>query len=199
MTPDDVEIIERKSAYSGWFAVDVIRLRHAQYAGGMGPEIRRELFRLGDSTCCLPYDPVRDEVVLIEQFRMAPYTAGDPACWLIETTAGMNDGDSPEDVARKEALEEAGCAITELEHVTDLYPSPGSTLSRASLFVGRTSTEEIGGVHGLDAEDEDIRVFTVPFDEAMRMVDSNEIRVLDAVTILLWLSRHRDRLRRKWR
>ncbi len=199
MTPDNVEIIERTNAYSGWFAVDIFRLRHTLYRGGMGPEIRRELFRMGDSTCCLPYDPVRDEVVLIEQFRMAPYTAGDSDCWLIETTAGMNDGDAPADVARKEAMEEAGCTITDLHHVTDIYPSPGSTLSRASLFVGRTSTETIGGVHGLDAEDEDIRVFATPFDEAMRMVDGNEIRVMDAVTILLWLSRHRDRLRLKWR
>jgi len=199
MTPDDVTVIDRTTAYSGWFAVDVFRLRHTQYEGGMGPEIRRELFRMGDSTCCLPYDPVRDEVVLIEQFRMAPYTAGDQACWLIETTAGMNDGDQPETVARKEALEEAGCEITALEHVTDLYPSPGSTLSRASLFVGRTSTAKVGGVHGLASEHEDIRVFTVPFDEAIRMVDENQIRVLDAVTILLWLSRNRDRLRREWR
>ena len=198
MSREDVSLLSRETGYRGYFQVDRLRLRHGLFAGGTGPELIRELFVCGDSTCCLPYDPIRDEVVLIEQFRMAPYAAGDTDRWLVETAAGMNDGETPEEVARREVLEETGCTVTDLVHVTDLFPCPGSCSSRASLYVGRTDTGTVGGVHGLDSEAEDIRVFTVPLPEALKMVDDNRIRVLDAATILLWLARHGGALRRSW-
>lgn len=198
MNRTNAETRTKTNAYSGYFGVDIYTIKHALYQGGVGPEIRREVFQGGDSTCCLPYDPVRDEVVLIEQFRMAPYAAGHDACWLIETVAGMDDGEAPEDVARREAKEEAGCSVTDLALVTKLYPSPGSTSSRATIFIGKTSTDGVGGIHGLAEEGEDIRVFTVPTDEAIRMVDDGDIHVLDAATAILWLSRHRERLQREW-
>src|SRR5690606_28411249 len=121
--PDDVEIIQRDRCFSGFYNLDRFRLRHRLFRGGMGAEIERELFVRHDAVCVLPYDPQRDEVVLVEQFRMGAMARGDSP-WLVETVAGLIDKDEqPEEVARREAVEEAGLEIGELWPVTAYYPS----------------------------------------------------------------------------
>ena len=196
----DVELVAKETPFHRFFRVDTYHLRHPLFEGGLSPVVQREVFERGQSACCLPYDPVRDEVVLIEQFRPGALAAGDPHPWLIEAPAGIVEtGETPEDVVRREAVEEAGCAITDLEFVMNLYPSPGCTSERVAMYIGRTSSQGAGGIHGLDNEAEDIRVFTLPFDEAIRLVDEGKAQTSAGAILILWLALHRDALRAKWR
>ncbi len=105
---NDVEIIARETLYSGFFSMELYRFRHRLFNGEMSGEIKREIFERGHAAVLLPYDPVRDEVVLVEQVRIAAYDTSETP-WLLEMVAGMiEEGESVEDVARREALEEAG-------------------------------------------------------------------------------------------
>ncbi len=194
-----VEQIECVRAYDGYFAVDRYRLRHSLFAGGMGGEIVREVFERGHTAAVLPYDPVRDEVVLIEQFRIGAYAGGRPP-WLVEIIAGIiEDGETPADVARREAKEEAGCQIDRLEPVGDFIVSPGGSSEVISIFCGETTARGIGGVHGLADEGEDIRVLVVPAAAAFDMVRTGAIYGASPVIALQWLALNHADLRRRWR
>ncbi|MBP8087731.1 MAG: NUDIX domain-containing protein, partial [Polaromonas sp.] len=155
---DDVEVVEREACFRGFYQLDRLHLRHRLFAGGMGKLISRELFVRHDAVCVLPYDPQRDCVVLIEQFRVGALDKSlNP--WLIELVAGLIDKDEqPEQVARREAVEEAGLELAELWPLTQYYPSPGGSDERVHLYVGRCDSRGAGGVHGLEDEGEDIRV-----------------------------------------
>lgn len=158
----------------------------------------REVIERGHAAAALPYDPVRDEVVLIRQFRIGAYTAGsDP--WPIEIVAGLiEDGETAENVARRETREETGCAAIELVPVCDCLVSPGILSETIAIFCARTDTENAGGIHGLDHEGEDIEAFVVPFRDALAWIETG--RIIDAKTIiaLQWLAGNRDALRAKW-
>jgi ADP-ribose pyrophosphatase len=121
--PAEVDLIERQTVFQGYFRVDQYRLRHEQYAGGFGPEIKREVLERGHAVAVLPYDPVRDEVVLIQQFRIGPFARGDKACWMNEIVAGIIDpGESPQDVAQRECIEEANLTLDRIEEIMGFYP-----------------------------------------------------------------------------
>ena len=158
MSQADVEVLQRETCFKGFYRLDRLQLRHRQFAGGMGPQLSRELFVRHDAVCVLPYDPQRDSVVLIEQFRIgAMDKSSNP--WLLELVAGLIDKDEqPEEVARREAVEEADLELTALWPITQYYPSPGGSDERVHLYIGRCDSEGAGGVHGLAEEGEDIRV-----------------------------------------
>jgi len=197
-TDKDVETVERRTVYDGYFRIDRYRLRHRLHAGGWSGEMTREVFERGHAVGVLPYDPVRDEVVLLEQFRVGALAAG-WAPWLIEIVAGIvEEGETAEDVARREAMEEAGCQVAELVHLHDYLVSPGGTSESVTLFAGRVDSAGAGGIHGLDHEHEDIRVFTLPADEALDLLARGSIRNALAVIALQWLALNRNELRKKW-
>jgi len=135
--PKGFEIIERANCFQGFYKLDKLRLRHELFAGGMGREISRELFVRHDAVCVLPYDPARDEVVLIEQFRVGALDkVANP--WLIEMVAGLIDKDEePEEVAHREAEEEAGLTFSALWPMTRYFPSPGGSDEYVHLYLGR--------------------------------------------------------------
>jgi len=194
----DVELIEKTTPYQGYFRIDVYRLRHKRFDGGWSQVMSRELFERGHATVVLPYDPVRDAVVLIEQFRIGAYAAGF-APWLIEPVAGIVEpGESPEEVARREALEEANCEITELESIGTVLSSPGGCSEVHHLFCGRVDSEGVGGIHGLEHEHEDIRAFTLTLDTALERLGRGEYNNVSTVMTLQWLALNRDRLKKKW-
>ncbi len=175
---DDVEITARDEVYRGYMRLYAYRLRHRRHAGGWTGEMRRELIERGHAVAVLPYDPVLDEVVLIEQFRIGAYAAGRKP-WQIEIVAGIiEDGEAPDDVARRECVEECGCAIEALVHVCDFLASPGVLSETTAVYCGRTDTTGAGGVHGLDHG----RILNSP-----------------AIVALQWLRRARERLRSDWR
>jgi len=194
----DVEILQREVGYEGFFRMEKYRLRHRLYSGEMSPVMERELFERGHAAAVLLYDPKRDAVVVLEQFRIGALEAeGGP--WLLEIVAGMIETDeTPDGVAIREAEEEAGCKIQQMEHICDYLVSPGGTSERISLFCGRVDSEGVDGIYGLDEEHEDIRVRTVTFAEAWSCFERGEINSASPIIALQWLARHRESLQEKW-
>ncbi|HEY8330872.1 MAG TPA: NUDIX domain-containing protein, partial [Pseudomonas sp.] len=172
---------------------------HELFGGGMGPVISRELFVRHDAVCVLPYDPLRDAVVLIEQFRVgALVKSAHP--WLMELVAGLIDKDEVlEEVARREAMEEAGLTLGELWPVTAYYPSPGGSDERVHLFVGRCDSSGAGGIHGLVEEGEDIRVLVMSLDEALAALAAGRLDNAASIIALQWLALNREQVRQTWR
>lgn len=200
MNHPDVEVVDRKRAYDGYLKVDVYRLRHKRFDGSWTDVLPpREVCVRGQAVGVLLYDPDRDSVVLIEQFRVGAASVGGPA-WLTEIVAGLIDRDeTPDDVARREAKEEAGCTVLEMEKICDYFPSPGAYDERVTVFCGRVDCTGIGGIGGLVEEHEDIRVTVVPTDEAIRRLDENTLNNSISIIALGWLARHRESLRARWR
>lgn len=196
--PDAVQIIEREACFRGFYSLDRLRLRHLQFSGEMGPMLSRELFIRHDAVCVLPYDPQRDEVVLIEQFRVgAMGKSASP--WLLELVAGLIDTDEPpEDVALREAVEEANLALTSLWPITEYFPSPGGSDERVYLYLGRCSSQGAGGVHGLAEEDEDIRVHVLALEDALDAVKDGRINNAASIIALQWLALNRAEVRGLW-
>jgi ADP-ribose pyrophosphatase len=146
----------------------------------------------------LLYDPDRDEVVLIEQFRVGAVYEPQRA-WLIEIVAGaIEDGETAEDVAYREAIEEAGCEIKELLEIQQFYTTPGGCSERITLFCGRVDSTAVGGVHGLVEEDEDIRVSAVKFADVFQMLEDGLIESGIPIIAIQWLYIHRDTLKTRW-
>lgn len=197
--PDAVEIIKKEAVYNGYFRINRYTLRHGLFAGGMSGTITREVFERGHAVGLLPYDPVHDAVVLIEQFRIGAYVAGmEP--WLVEIVAGIiEDGEAPDDVARRETLEEAGLTISELLPMCTYAVSPGGASESVRVFLGRVDSTHAGGIHGLNSEDEDIRVTAMPWSDAKRLLDDGKVTNALGIIALQWFALHRDEVRRRWR
>jgi ADP-ribose pyrophosphatase len=189
------EIIEEKQVYKGFFNMFQLRLRHTLYRGGWSGELVRDLFHRGTCVAVIPYDPVQDAVVLIEQFRVGALKyEGSP--WLLEIVAGaIEEGETPEQVAHREALEEAGCHLRELIRIGQFYTTPGGSSEKITLFCGLVDVSEVGGLHGLEEEDEDIRVSVVDFEQAWALFESGRIDSAIPIVALQWLAMNRARLR----
>jgi ADP-ribose pyrophosphatase len=198
--PDAVEVERKETAFQGHFRIDRWRLKHQLYAGGWGKTIVREVMERGSAVAVLPYDPVRDEVVLIEQFRIGALAHQDPEPWLLEIVAGVIEpGETPEDVARRETVEECGATVLALEPMHHYYPSPGGCSEFLWMYCGRIDATGIGGIHGLADEGEDIRVEVLSFDAAMAALAQGRVRSSPGVVGLQWLALNRPRLRQRWR
>lgn len=192
-----VEEIGQRDDHAGWYFTRTFDLRHQTFAGMGSPQIRREVLLAPDAAIVLPYDPQRDSVLLVEQFRLGPYGRGEMLPWMLEPVAGRLDpGESPEDCARREAREEAGVALGALHHVAGCYPSPGCSTEFHHCFIGICELPEIGQYGGGLAEEvEDIRTHILPFDRAMELMSSGEARNAPLILSLLWLAGKRSELR----
>jgi ADP-ribose pyrophosphatase len=198
MDANDVEILEIQRAYEGYGRIDNYRLRHRLHDGRMGAPILREVYDRGHVGAVLLYDPDRDAVVLLQQFRIGAYLAGMPV-WQTEAVAGMmGPGETPEAVACREAREEAGIAISELVPIMRYLVSPGAITEAVSLYCGRVDSRGAGGVHGLPEEGEDIKVEVVPVTRLAGMLENGDIGNAVTVIAVQWLLLHRDELRRRW-
>ncbi|WP_434767516.1 NUDIX domain-containing protein [Pseudomonas triticicola] len=196
--PTAVDIVRREKCYEGFYKLDRVHLRHELFAGGMSREINREIFVRHDAVCVLPYDPQRDEVVLIEQFRVGAMGKADNP-WLVELVAGLIDKDEqPEEVAHREAQEEAGLDIKALWPMTKYFPSPGGSNEFVHLYLGRCSTDGVGGLHGLEEEAEDIRVTVWAFEDALQAVRDGRIANAASIIALQWLALNRAEVRGLW-
>jgi ADP-ribose pyrophosphatase len=199
MNQDDVQILERQPAYRGYGRIDRYRLRHRLHNGGMSGPIDREVYDRGHVTGVLPYDPVRDCVVMIEQFRVGACLAG-MRSWQVEAVAGIIDeGETPEQVARREAREEADLDIHDLVPICRYVVSPGAITESVALFAGRVDSSDAGGVHGLPEEGEDIKVLVVPVSELAGMIDDGRIGNSLSIIAVQWLLLYRDKLRASWK
>ncbi|MCB1366350.1 MAG: gamma-glutamylcyclotransferase [Rhodobacteraceae bacterium] len=194
---DDVVTEALRRPYLGYFAVEERDLKFRKFGGEFSETVTRAVFLSPDSVTLLPYDPARDEVLLIEQFRAGPLMRGDPRPWRLEPVAGRRDPhESYADTAMRESLEEAGLELRALEEVGRYYPSPGAFTEYMVSYVGIADLAgRAESVHGLASEAEDIRTIIVSFDAAMAAVASGEIDVGPLLITLYWLAQNRDRLR----
>ncbi|MHA8112178.1 ADP-ribose diphosphatase [Kosakonia cowanii] len=198
-TKNDVEIIARETLYTGFFSLVRYRFRHRLFNGGMSGEVQREIFERGHAAVLLPYDPVRDEVVLIEQIRIAAFDTSDTP-WLLEMVAGMIEaGESDEEVARREADEEAGLAVGRVKRMLSYLASPGGTSERTAVLVGEVDATQASGIHGLVDENEDIRVHVVSREQAYQWVEEGTIDNAASVIALQWLQLHYESLQNEWK
>ena len=195
---DDVEVVEKSTVYKGRFQIDRYRLRHKKHDGSWSEPFIREVFERGHAAAVLPYDPVLDRIVLIEQFRPGAFTAGRHP-WLIEIVAGIIDpGETAEAVVRREAMEEAHVELSAIERIGSFLMTPGACSEAVTFYVGRVDSRGAGGIHGLAKEHEDIRVFTVSTDEAAAMLAAGKIENALAIIAIQWLLLNRMQLRDRW-
>ncbi|WP_370279674.1 NUDIX domain-containing protein [Pontibacterium sp.] len=193
----DVEIHSCDVVYDGFFEMHKLHLSHACFAGGR-VEITRELFVRGEAVCVLLYDPAKESVVMIEQFRVGALDHP-RSPWLLELVAGIvEQGETCEEVAHREADEEAGATLTELVPITRYLVSPGGTNEWISLYCARVDSAQMGGVHGLETEGEDIRVQVLPCKQVFEMVAEGRIDNAPSIIALQWLQLNRDDLNQRW-
>lgn len=186
--------------YLGYFMVEEQDLAIPRFDGGLSPVVTRAAFVAGDAATVLPWDPVRDRVLVVEQFRFAPFVRDDPHPFSLEPIAGRIDpGETPEDAARREAQEEAGLTLGPMERVASYYPSPGALVEHLTSFVACADLADTSVRQGGVADEaEDIRAHVIPFARLMELVASGEVANGPLILTALWLDGQRDRLRTAW-
>jgi ADP-ribose pyrophosphatase len=194
----DVRVLADEDVFRGHYRMRRITLEHRRFDGGWSEPVSRELFERGDAVGVLLWDPVRDELVMLEQFRVGAIRGADSP-WMLELVAGVVEaGESDEDVAHRETAEESGLSLTALEPIVTFFPSPGGCSEQVRLFVGRVDSADAGGVHGCDNEGEDILVHRLARAEVMAMLDADRINNGHTLVALQWLRIHGDALRERW-
>lgn len=195
-TPDVAEIHAPNPPQGRFYALQSFTAAHQRFDGTPSGPLPREVFYGIDAALVLPYDPVTDRVLLVEQLRIGPLALDDPNPWTLEPIAGMVDAaETPEQAARREAAEEAGLTDLMLEHIASFYPSPGSSTDYFTCYLGLTALQDATYTGGLVDEHEDLRLHPITFDHAMQLAQSGEITAGPLLTMLYWLALNRDRLR----
>ncbi|MBE3658420.1 ADP-ribose diphosphatase [Vibrio navarrensis] len=196
-TSNDVDVLAKETLFKGFFKMVKYRFRHKLFAGGWSNVIEREMFERGHAAAMLPYDPVRDEVVLIEQIRVGALEHNHP--WQMEIVAGMIDRDeSAEEVVRREAEEEAGISVNNIHAIVSYYPSAGGCSEKLDVFIGEVDASKASGIHGLDYEDEDIRVHVMSRSQAYDLVREGKIENGASIIALQWLELNHLQLKSQW-
>jgi ADP-ribose pyrophosphatase len=193
----DFHIRADEALHHGFFNLDRVTVTHRCFLGGEAT-IERELYRRRDAVCVLPYDPVRHTVVLIEQFRVG--TLDHPrGPWQLELVAGLVEtGETADDVARRETVEEAGLQLGAVEPISRFTPSPGAAREYIDLLCAQVDSTQAGGVHGLAEEGEDILVHVLSLEEACALVRDGVIDNAPAIIAIQWLQMHSPRLEQQW-
>lgn len=194
----DVEVISRSTVFEGYSRVDRLRLRHKIHDDNWSTVVDREVFRRGSAAALIPYDPKTDTIVLIEQFRMGPFITGSHP-WMLEVVAGMIDeGETPEEVAVRECLEECGAVPKAVEHVFSYFPSPGAISETIHLYCGHIDSHDLPDVLGLHDEGEYIKVLPVPRLEAEAMLEKGQFNNGLTIMAVQWLKLNHAALRQRW-
>ena len=193
----DVLVLTRSEPYARFFALEEQDLRFRRFDGQLSAPVNRAAFVSGDAVTVLPYDPVRDRVLLVEQFRFSPFVRGDANPWQLEAIAGRIDpGETPEAAAIREGQEEAGLRLDRLLPIGNYYPSPGAVTEYLYSYLGLVDLpDSAAGVFGLASEAEDIRAHLVGFDDLMALCASGEVANAPLLLSALWLARERPGLR----
>ncbi len=194
----DFEVLSRENCHDGFLKLDRLRLRHRLFNGSWSEILQRELLVKDQAVGILLFDPERDEIVLVRQFRVGIMDESQSP-WLLELVAGMvEDGEQLEQVAIREAVEESNCIPTDLIEICDYYNSPGASNEKVTLFCGRVDAEAAGGVFGLTKEHEDIEVVVFPHNEMLAAMESGSINNAMTIIALQWLQLHKQELLKLW-
>jgi len=193
----DIDIIEKRTIWQGYFKMVKYFFRHPLYAGGKSEVIEREMFERGHAVAVIPYDPISDEIVLIEQIRVGAFESKQNP-WLIEVVAGViEEGEVSVDVAYRELFEESGVAAQSMEQVMSFLTSPGASSESIDLYLAKVDASTSVKFAGLDEEGEDIKVLSVKVDDAIAALDSGLIVNGPTVIAIQWLARHHQQVRAK--
>lgn len=194
----DVQILSKETLYQGFFKMVKYAFKHKLFEGGWSDVVVREVFERGHAIAVLPYDPVLDKFVMIEQVRIGALpTSSSP--WLIEVVAGIIDeGETPEDVCYREAKEEADLDIKKLHKALSYLSSPGGTTERLHIYIGLVDASNAGGVHGLENESEDILVHTVPTSVALGWINQGKIDNSATLIALQWFAMNKQQVLENW-
>lgn len=193
-------ITSRENVFDGFHRLDIVRAtpRSLKF-DGFAAEMEREIFTCGGYAMVVLYVPETDEIMLNEQFRLGAFIADPDNAFLLECAAGMlDDGETPDEAARRETLEETGCHVLDLIPVGSFFTSPGCLDEEAHVFIGRIAKSEAGGVFGVEEEGEEIRTHLLPAEKVFEMLDAGLIRNGAAALGLNWFARHRARIRDQW-
>jgi ADP-ribose pyrophosphatase len=185
-----VEIESSELAYNGFFKMMKYRLRHSLFKGGMSATFTREVMQRPNAVAVLLFDPAQQCVILTKQFRIGALESNNP--WLEELVAGIiEEGEQPEDVARRETLEETGLTLNStLTKIAEYYGSPGGLSEKTTIYFAEVDSPSAEGVHGLDSENEDILVVTKPLAELFEELDDARISNASLMIAALWLREH---------
>lgn len=190
------KILASESLYKGFYQMNKLSIAHQRFEGGE-QRIERELLNRPNAVCVLLVDLAADKFVFVEQFRVGAMHTPNP--WLIELVAGLIDKDeTPEEVGRREAMEEAGVELGRMEFITKYFPSPGGTNEWIYLYVAEVDSQQASGIHGLAEEGEDIRVLTPSIDEGLCWLAEGRINNAASIIACQWLQLNLDRLRLTW-
>ncbi|ARQ57705.1 MULTISPECIES: NUDIX domain-containing protein [Rhizobium] len=189
-----MKIVSEQTLSNGWTRLSSYLLDYIDRKGAT-QQLKREVYHRTPAACILLYDPKRDVVVLVRQFRLAVHLNGDPA-WMIEVPAGLLDDDHPEQAIRREAMEETGYHLRDASFLFKCYPSPGAITEVVHFFVSLIDiTDRVAEGGGLDEEHEDIEVLEIPLDEAAQMIENGEIFDAKTIMLLQWALLNRNKLR----
>lgn len=199
-TQADVKIIRQRTQYAGFFNIQSVQLQHKRFAGDYSQVLTREIVDRGDAVAILPYDPIRDTIVLIEQFRAGlvqlskPTTQATgstkvPSPWLLELPAGMISlGETKEAVAKRELYEETGLQAQQLEYALNYYSSPGGMTERIYLYLAHVDASQALPLAGRADENEDIRVVEIARKKVFELLSQGVINNAATVIGLQWFA-----------
>ena len=190
----------KRSVYQGFFSVEEHDLTYQKFNKEQSNVVTRSTIVSSDAVIVLPYDPVNDRILLIEQFRAGPYVKGDQNPWVLEPIAGLIDeGETPESAGIREAQEEAHLEIKRLELVARSYPSPGISTEFFHQYIGIVELLDSSNlIAGLSSENEDIRSHIFEYEHFFEMIEKGKVNVGPLILLGLWLSKNRNRLRKKY-
>jgi len=196
MSKSDVQSQAVRRPYSNYFAIEEHDIKTRRFDGKLGPQVERAVLMAPDAVVILPYDPVRDRVLVVEQIRVAPWVRGDLNPWQLEPIAGRIDAsESPEQAARREALEETGLSLSSLKLVGQSYPTPGTSTEYYYMYIAVVDLPDgVTGVHGLEDEAEDIKSHLISFEQLDAYAEALQISNLALLSLTQWLGRYRNRL-----
>ena len=190
----------KRVVYKGFFSVEEHDLSYRKFNNQQSSILTRSALISSDAVIVLPYDPVNDRILLIEQFRSGPYVKGDKHPWVLEPIAGLIDeGETPESAGIREAQEEAHLEIKRLQLVARSYPSPGISTEFFHQYIGIVELLDSSDlIAGLSSENEDIRSHIFEYEQFFEMIESGKVNVGPLILLGLWLSKNRTRLRKKY-
>ena len=190
----------KRVVYKGFFSVEEHDLSYRKFNNQQSSILTRSALISSDAVIVLPYDPVNDRILLIEQFRSGPYVKGDKQPWVLEPIAGLIDeGETPESAGIREAQEEAHLEIKRLELVARSYPSPGISTEFFHQYIGIVELLDSSDlIAGLSSENEDIRSHIFEYEQFFEMIERGKVNVGPLILLGLWLSKNRTRLRKKY-
>ena len=200
MQPEKVELQKTELLAAGHLGLERLTLRTETFAGGWSEVMEREVLLSGRAVVILLFDPRARQLILIEQFRLGAYLNQLPSSWVLECAAGkVDEGETSEEAARREAKEETGCIVGRIERVGAFLSSPGISDELVTIYIGETDSSKAGGIHGEEEEQEDIRTLRLGVDEALAAADQGVVVNVMTQVALLWFARHGEELAQRWR